>query len=1002
MSSDNGYVTINSNNQYVDVESVRFTGADIGVSGTPKVITVKSTGASVIGQLDVGTAGARNFVVTSAGDTTITGTLGVTGATQLTTAKVSSTLEVTGVTTLKEDVSMTKTTAEIKHTGGTGLQITSAGFVEVESLRFSGLQVGVGSSTIITLATTGASITGTLLVSQTATLQGSATISGSLGVTGATSLSTAQLSGGLSVSGSSSLAAATLTGALNVGSTQLLPSGNSVVGGTMRVNGAATFNSDLTVVGTFTALGNHRIGDLTPADTLTVNATSNFEGAITLKSTLDVLGTTKLRSTLDVTGATTMSDLTIGASKFTVLGASGDTVVGGSLTSKGTFIVDNLGVSTFKVDATTGNTLVTGTATVSGVSTFSEDVIMNKNVAVLRHTGNSGLSILSTTMHVDVESVRFTGADIGVSGTPKVITVTSTGASVTGKLEVGTAGASNFVVTKDGDTTITGTLGVTGATQLTTAAVSNTLGVTNRVTLGDDIYMTKSSAEIKHTVGTSLTITSAGYVEVESVKFTGAAIGIGTTANVIALATSGASVTGTLQTSGLATLHSATVTNALQVNGLSTLASATVTGATTMATATVSSTLDVTNRLTLGDDIYMTKSSAEIKHTVGTSLTITSAGYVEVENVKFTGTATGATMGIGATTDVIALATTGASVTGKLDVGTTGARNFVVTKDGDTAITGTLGVTGATTLAGVQTGAATLASAIVSGSLQSGAATLASASVNGLTSMATATVSSTLEVTGVTTLKEDVSMTKAAAAISHTGTSLTITSAGFVEVESVRITHDSANSKSVVGFGATDVFHLSATDVSMLGTLSSTGNFDVGAPGGRKFSVAAGSGDTTTSGDIILAKSSVAMKHTAAGASSSITMSSDNGYVTINSNNQYVDVESVRFTGADIGVSGTPKVITVKSTGASLIGQLDVGTAGGAQLRCDERRRHDDHRHARSDRRDAAYDGEGVEHARSHGRDHTQRGRYLDEDHRRNLTHGGYWAADHERGLRIR
>ena len=102
----------------MDVESVRFTGADIGVSGTPKVITVKSTGASVIGQLDVGTAGAPKFVVTSAGDTTITGTLGVTGATQLTTAKVSSTLEVTGVTTLKEDVSMTKTTAAISAHGG--------------------------------------------------------------------------------------------------------------------------------------------------------------------------------------------------------------------------------------------------------------------------------------------------------------------------------------------------------------------------------------------------------------------------------------------------------------------------------------------------------------------------------------------------------------------------------------------------------------------------------------------------------------------------------------------------------------------------------------------------------------------------------------------------------------------------------------------------------------------------------------------------------------------
>ena len=72
------------------------TGATMGIGATTDVIALATTGASVTGQLDVGTSGARNFVVTSAGDTTITGTLGVTGATQLTTAKVSSTLEVTG------------------------------------------------------------------------------------------------------------------------------------------------------------------------------------------------------------------------------------------------------------------------------------------------------------------------------------------------------------------------------------------------------------------------------------------------------------------------------------------------------------------------------------------------------------------------------------------------------------------------------------------------------------------------------------------------------------------------------------------------------------------------------------------------------------------------------------------------------------------------------------------------------------------------------------------
>ena len=625
-----------SSTGFVDVENVRFTGPDIGVSGAAKVITVQTTGASVTGLLDVGTTAARNFVVTKDGDTAITGTLGVTGATTLAgvqtgaatlasatvtgslqsgaatlasatvsgtlgvtgatilagvqtgaatlasaivtgtlrsgaatlasatvngltsmaTATVSSTLEVTGVTTLKEDVSMTKGAAAISHTG-TSLTISSTGFVDVENVRFTGPDIGVsGAAKVITVQTTGASVTGLLDVGTTAarnfvvTKDGDTAITGTLGVTGATTLAGVQ-------TGAATLASATVTGSLQSGAATLA---SATVSGTLGVTGATTLAGVQT-------------------------------GAATLASAI-VTGT--LRS-----GAATLASATVNG-----------------LTSMAT--------------ATVSSTLE-----VTGVTTLKEDVSMTKGAAAISHTGTS--LTISSTGFVDVENVRFTGPDIGVSGAAKVITVQTTGASVTGLLDVGTTAARNFVVTKDGDTAITGTLGVTGATTLAgvqtgaatiaSASVGGTLGVTGATTLSsadlsttltvtglttlkNDIDLMNSITIINHRGVTGLQITSAGYVEVESVKFTGAAIGIGARVNVIALATTGASVTGTLQTSGLATLHSATVTNALQVNGLSTLASATVTGATTMATATVSSTLDVTKRVTtLGEDVAMTKPS---------------------------------------------------------------------------------------------------------------------------------------------------------------------------------------------------------------------------------------------------------------------------------------------------------------------------------------------------------------------------------------------------------
>ena len=239
----------------------------------------------------------------------------------------------------------------------------------------------------------------------------------------------------------------------------------------------------------------------------------------------------------------------------------------------------------------------------------------------------------------------------------------------------------------------------------------------------------------------------------------------------------------------------------------------------------------------MGDDVILNKATTLLTHTGTTGLKITStqaAAYVEVEDIRFTALK----MGVGLT-DVITLATTGVHVTGTLQT----------------------------------TGLATLASASVTGALSSGAATLASATLN-----------------GDLTTSGDIAMSKTASAITHTAAAgatsgLTISSDnGFVEVESVRITGGA--SKSDIGFGATAVIALSATGMGVTGTVSSTGDLTVGS---SKFVVTASSGDLAQTGDTSLSKTAAAITHTAAaGATSGLTISSDNGFV---------EVESVRITG---------------------------------------------------------------------------------------------------------
>ena len=219
---------------------------------------------------------------------------------------------------------------------------------------------------------------------------------------------------------------------------------------------------------------------------------------------------------------------------------------------------------------------------------------------------------------VDVESVRFTGSQIGINGDTTMIDL----------------GATAGMVTVNGNLKATGDL-----------TLSNTAAVA-----------------ITHSGTTSLSISSGGFVAVESVQFDGANIGISTDTNLMAL------TSGVLTVDGKVIAHEFESTVAVTHGSTLDVAGAT----------NLTNTLDVSGATTLGSTVELAAAAATVTHSGATSLTISStSGFVAVESVQFDG----ANIGINGDPNLMAL--------------TSG----VLTVDGKVAST-TLDVTGATTLGG--------------------------------------------------------------------------------------------------------------------------------------------------------------------------------------------------------------------------------------------------------------------------------------------------------------
>ena len=185
-------------------------------------------------------------------------------------------------------------------------------------------------------------------------------------------------------------------------------------------------------------------------------------GNTVVAGTLNATGAATLSSTLDVAG-----DVDVNSGKFTVDASTGNTVVAGSLDA-GSMTVTSLSMVSASISGTmdvAGASNLTSTLSVSGAVTLLDDLEMSKQSVALTHSGSTGgglsitstngyVEISSTASYVDVESVRVTGAQMGVSGDTDIITLSSASGvgnvAIAGELNVSLdvdVGSSAFVVT---------------------------------------------------------------------------------------------------------------------------------------------------------------------------------------------------------------------------------------------------------------------------------------------------------------------------------------------------------------------------------------------------------------------------------------------------------------------------------------------------------------------------------------------------------------------------
>ena len=480
-----------------------FSGTRSGIdAGSIKLFdttnaTNSSTGALIVGggagiglDLQVGDDLIVGDDGSFGGNVDITGTLDVTNDFRVNTNKftvaqstgntlVAGTFRADGISTLNSTVNIV----------GSGSNLTVGGTLGVtNNTTLSGtLGVTLGTTLNNTLDVSGVTnITNTLGVTGITTLTNStnATLGGSWASNGALRVS----AGGLSVAGNTGIGGdlkvytnSTIDGTLGVGGivslTEKLRANSTAQATAANNNGAAIFTAGGLAVtkkayigddfdiggGSFTVDG--------PSGNTVVGGTLDITGGTTTLSSIIATSTANLQSTLNVGGG-----FNINTNKFNVASASGNTDIAGTLDVVQAVDFD----STLNVD---GNAdFNSGIDVTAGAATFA-GLVQANNV-----TDSSAYNDSAASVHTDgglsVKKKAYVGDDLSVGG--------SAGVKFTVDGPTGNTNITGTLTVQD-DTTLQGTLGVTG--QITG-------NVTGALTGNAD---TASLVDVTNTTGSNLT-----------------------------------------------------------------------------------------------------------------------------------------------------------------------------------------------------------------------------------------------------------------------------------------------------------------------------------------------------------------------------------------------------------------------------------------------------------------------------------------------------------------
>ena len=729
---------VRQNSDANDVFIVDTSNQDVEVA-SGSTLTVVDGLASLDGGIDVDGAFT---VANSTGNVSTSGTMGVTGTSTLGVINASG----------KHTLTTNNTQAFlVEQAGGTNVFTVDTTNQDVEVLAgatftvvdgLASLDGGIDVDGAFTVAnTTGnVSTSGTLGVTGTSTLgvinaSGLASLDAGIDVDGA--FTVANTTGNVSTSGTLGVTGTSTLGVINASGLASLDAGIDVDGAftVADTTGDVVTSGTLTVSGGVSTLGPSAdsgsadqtgISVSVPAITYTDSATAasgtatsesfNYIATPTLAAT-NASVTTTTASTLEIAGAPTAGTNQTITNAYALNVAAGDTNLAGSVTV-GTGV--DISAGTLNMDATSGTTLVSDSTTdatnsTSGAATFAGGVGIAKKLFV-----GTALDV-STTSALD--GLVTAGAGVDVTGTVNLDTTTGTTL-----VSDSTTDATNST---SGAATFAGGVGIAKKLFVGTALdVSTTSALDGLVTAGAGVDVT-GTVNLDTTTGTTLVsdsttdatnstsgaATFAGGVGIAKKLFVGTALDVSTTSALDGLVTAGAGVdvTGTVNLD--TTTGTTLVSDSTTVSTNSTSGAATFAGGVGIAKQLfVGDTLGVTGATTASGGIVVPVSQTI---TVDTINETTSASGVTIEGVQLkdsdvlipsgsflaTNTISEQTAASGVTVDSVLLKDGGITTTGAAALNggiTVDSTAFVVADtSGNVSTTGTLGVTGTSTLAAV-------------------------------------------------------------------------------------------------------------------------------------------------------------------------------------------------------------------------------------------------------------------------------------------------------------